>query len=289
MTECPHCHAPLPQPPERFCPSCGTDLAAAGGFEPPPPGYPPSGGYPPPGGYAPPGGGYPPPPGSPPPPRGQTPWERRQEIGLLNALVETTKLVLSRPTEFFRAMPITGGVGEPLLYAVIVGYVGLFASTVYNIVFRSVLGASLSQIGMAPDMERALAPLLRGGMVGVIVNLVFGPVFIAIGLFIGAGILHLILLVLASGGRGFEATFRVAAYTEAAALFNVVPLCGGLIGAVFAIVLLVIGLSEAHGITRGKAAAVVVAPLVLVCCCCLGVAFLIGMMGGLAGLGHMNR
>lgn len=281
MTECPHCHAPLPQPPERFCPSCGTDLAAAGAFDPPPPGYPPAGGYPP-------SGGYPPPPGSP-PPGGQTPWERRRELGLVNALIETTKQVLSRPTEFFRAMPITGGVGEPLLYAVIVGYIGLFASTIYNIVFRSVLGASLSQIGMAPEMERTLAPLLRGGMVGVIINLLFGPVFIAVGLLIGAGILHLIVLLLASGGRGFEATFRVTAYTEAAALFNIVPLCGGLVSAVFAIVLLVIGLSEAHAITRGKAAAVVLAPIVLFCCCCVGVAFLIGMMGGLAGLGHLNR
>src|SRR5712691_749283 len=105
MTECPHCHAPLPEPPERFCPSCGTDLAAAG-FEAPPPGYPPPGGYPPPAGYPPPGG-YPPPPGA--PPGGQTPWERRRQIGFWNALVETTKLVLSRPTEFFRGMPVTGG------------------------------------------------------------------------------------------------------------------------------------------------------------------------------------
>lgn len=281
MTECPRCHTPLPDPPDRFCPNCGTDLAAVGAATPPAEAYPPPPlpptppvGGPPPGGYgAPPGGAG-----------GGPPWERRDRIGILTAVIDTTKQVLSAPADFFRSMPISGGLGGPLLYGLILGYLGLVASTIYNTVFQSVLGSSMA--GMQGTQWERIAPFLEGGA-GLLANLVFGPVFIVIGLFLSAGIFHLVLLALASGGRGFEATFRTASYSQAAAVFNVIPLCGGLVALVYTIVLLVIGLSEAHGISRGKAAAVVLLPAVLICCCCLGLVSLV--VGGLAGaLGRAN-
>jgi hypothetical protein len=49
----------------------------------------------------------------------------------------------------------------------------------------------------------------------------------------------------------------------------------------------VIGLSEAHAISRGKAAAAVLVPFVLICCCCVGLIAIAAF--GLAGaLGHMR-
>jgi hypothetical protein len=220
------------------------------------------------------------------PPGGQTPWERRNQIGFFNALVETTKQVLSRPSDFFRAMPLTGGLGSPLLYAVIIGYVGLVASTIYNLVFRSVLGASLERMGGGGGEFERLAPFLQGGA-SLIVNLLFGPLFIVIGLFISAGIFHLVLLALGGASRGFEATFRVAAYSQAASIFNIVPGCGGLIGLVYVIVLLIIGLSEAQQISRGRSAAAVLIPVVVLCCCCIG-AIAVLVFGVAGALGRMR-
>ncbi len=280
MTECPRCHAPLPQPPERFCPTCGADLTTAA--PPPmaggPPPVPYGGGYGA-GGYGGPGG-----PGGPRPGGGSTPWERRNEIGFVAALVETTKQVLTQPTDFYRGMPLSGGIQSPLLYGLIIGYVGLVASTIYQTIFRTVIGSSLSRMGGGGEFDKVL-PMLQGGF-GIVFNLIFGPVAIVIGLFIMAGIVHLALLLLQAGERGFEPTFRVAAYAEGAAIINVVPFCGGLIAGVYTIVLLIIGISEAHGITRGKAAAAVLLPIVLFCCCC-GIIPLLAIFGGLAGaLGH---
>jgi hypothetical protein len=73
----------------------------------------------------------------------------------------------------------------------------------------------------------------------------------------------------------------VASYSQAASIFNIIPGCGGLVGLVYVIVLLVIGLSEAHGISRGKSAAAVLVPFVIICCCCAGViaAAVFGMAG----------
>jgi len=245
MTNCPRCQALLPDPPERFCPSCGADLELV-----PPP-------IPPPSEWA-------PGPGA----RTGTPWERRDEIGLASALVETTQRVLTGPTAFFRAMPVTGGIGSPLVYALVIGYAGLVISAIYDFVLESVMGSSLSRFGGGSEAMAGMMPYL-GGAIGLGVKLIMGPFLLAISVFLLAGIVHLALLLLGGAARGFEATFRVTCYSEAAALLNIIPVCGGVIAPVLMLVLMIIGVAEAHGTTRGRAAAAVLLPIVLCCCCIL--------------------
>jgi hypothetical protein len=176
--------------------------------------------------------------------------------------------VLTSPTEFFRSMPVTGGIGEPLLYALIIGYAGLVIAALYDFVLESVMGSAFTRFGGGEsDAIAGLMPYLQGG-IGFGLRLIFGPVMLAVGLFLLAGIVHLALLALGGAARGFEGTFRVVCYTEAAALLNIIPACGSLIGGIVMLVLMIIGISEAHGTTRGRAAAAVLLPIVL-CCCCL--------------------
>jgi hypothetical protein len=246
MPACPRCRQPLPEPPERFCPSCGAELTAA--------------------------------------PAG-TPWERRGEIGLVTALTETTTQVLTRTTDFYRAMPVTGGLGSPLLYGVIVGYVGLLAAAVYGAIFQALMGPGLLSLPHRGELDRFL-PYVQGG-IGIVVQVVLGPVMVAVGLFLFAAIVHLVLLLIGGAQRGFEATFRVGCYAEATALLRVVPLCGGMIATVYFIVVAIVGLSEAHGISKGKAATAILLPLVLVCCCCGALIALV--VGGFASaLGNLK-
>ena len=49
------------------------------------------------------------------------PWEHRQERGFFNAFIETLSMVLTRPAEAFSVMKREGGLGEPLIYALIGG------------------------------------------------------------------------------------------------------------------------------------------------------------------------
>lgn len=273
MTNCPRCQSLLPDPPERFCPSCGADLTLLpppvppGAYQEQPP-LPPAIPGPPPSAWAP-GSGA----------RAGTPWERRHEIGFATALIETTQRVLTGPGAFFRAMPVTGGIGSPLLYALIIGYAGLVVSAVYDFVLESVMGSTFSRLGGGGSEAMAgLLPYFQGG-IGFGMRLIFGPVFLTITLFVLSGIVHLALMGLGGASRGFEATFRVACYSEAAALLNIIPACGGVIAPIVMIVLMIIGVAEAHGITRGRAAAAVLLPILL-CCCCV----LIPLIGGLASL-----
>lgn len=252
---CPHCQRPLPDPPERFCPHCGGDIQgapqAAGAARPAP--------------------------------TASTPWENRNRLGLLNAYVETTKQVLLSPAVFFRAMPGAAGIGAPLAYGVLTAYIGAAVSALYQLVLHSVMGSWASQFAQGGEAFERLVPIFTQGA-GLLMTLILGPLFALMGIFVGAAITHLFLMLFGGANRGFEATLRTVCYCQATQLLQVVPLCGGLVASIWGIVVLIIGLSEAHGVGRGIAAAAVLVPLLLVCCCCIGGAFL--MFGGIASLAH---
>jgi hypothetical protein len=257
MSVCPNCAQPLPDPPESFCPNCGAALGGAPRLSP--------GGSP--GAFG-------------------IPWEQRGQLGLVNAFVENSGQTLTAPRDFFRRMPVAGGLPAPLLYGVLAGYLGLLASALYSAGFNTALGLSSLDVAGTSDLHRVLEHLQSG--VGLVLRIVIGPVQVIVGLFLASAIYHLLLMLFGGARRDFEATFRVVAYAEAASLLLLVPVCGLPVSSVYRIVLLIIGLSQAHGIGRGTASAAVLVPLLLLCCCCClaGIALFGGVAGifGLAGL-----
>ncbi len=306
MYSCPHCHSPLVEPIPDACPSCGRALAAIGLPEPAVSGEPPTEraaepvepaaeplepaqepaaapASPP---ALPPWSA--PPPGSAPagavPPFG---WDARSQIGIANAFVETTQRVLLAPVGFFRSMPVTGGLGSPLLYAVIAGWIGIAAGALYQAIWVAVVGPTLLPFGLE-RAELAQAIGFLESWAGLVAQVVFGGFSVVISVFVAAGILHLVLLAMGGARRGFEATFRVVCFSQATMLLFVIPLfliplCG-LVGVVWCLALYAVGLAEAHRIGRGQALAAVLVPLLLLCCCCAGiVAVFAGAIASLAG------
>ena len=73
---------------------------------------------------------------------------------MASALIETTKQILGSPNDFFRVMPTTGGIGSPLLYAVIIGWIGLAASAFYQALFNSVVGSGMAALGRTRSSPR---------------------------------------------------------------------------------------------------------------------------------------
>ena len=66
-------------------------------------------------------------------------------------------------------------------------------------------------------------------------------------------------------------------------MLQLIPVCGGVIAAVWGIVVNCIGLARAHETDTGRAVLAILLPVVG----CCGLAFvLVFMVGGLAGLGH---
>jgi hypothetical protein len=227
----------------------------------------------------------PPPAGPPPlpPPAGPTgtAWDQRARIGFFNALVETTRQVLTEPTAFFRAMPTGGGIGSPLLYAVVVGWLGMAAASFYQAVFYSVVGSRWTAFGDESPEVAAILGLVQGWG-GFVAQLVFGGIFAVIGVFVATAILHLMLLLLGGARRDFETTLRVVSYSQATNVLLLVPFCGQVVAVVWTLVLYILGLAEAQQAGHGKAAAAVLLPLLL--CCCCGALLAFAFAGAIASL-----
>ena len=223
----------------------------------------------------------PPPSGSPPEPpvsRSGLPFEDPSQP-LLDALVETIQLLVTRPREAYATMQPEGDITRALLYAVLLGWIGLIAGQLYNLVFR---GA----------MMRMMATQFHGiqfaGTLGMAIGfIVVGPIFILMGLFIWTALVHLALMLIGGANRGFVATFKAVAFAQTSAIAQVVPFCGGFIGAIWGLVLQTFGIAAAHDTTDGKAAAAVLLPLVFCCACGLLMVVVFGAgIAGLAGLAN---
>ncbi len=210
-------------------------------------------------------------------PREKTSWEDRESQGFFGGLWKTLRDTLFSPTEFFKKMPVTGGLTDPLLYALIVGMVGLMFSYVWQILFQGmILNYLPAGIGGAAryDMFHGI-----GTGAGLAVMAVASPFVIIIWLFIWSGILHLFLMMVRGARAGFEATFRTVSYSYGTSILMVVPFCGGIIAWIWSLVLVIVGLKEAHETTGGKAALAALFPLLL--CCGLIIFLFILFMGAI--------
>ena len=213
---------------------------------------------------------------TPPSPRTGLPWEHRQGRGFFNAFIETLVMVLTRPAEAFGIMKREGGLGEPLIYALIGGCVGGIASFLFSLGFQS--------LGLFTDRhDSGLAAMAGLGIGSAMIILL--PVFIIIGLFIGSAIVHLCLMIVGGANQSFEATFRVLAFSHGSAgPLQIIPLCGGLISGVWAVVCTCFGLARAHETDTGRVVIAVLLPLIV---CCGGFLLLIfGAFGAWSAAQH---
>ena len=204
------------------------------------------------------------------------PWERRGELGFIKAWFDTVSLLITKPGDAFTMMRPEGGVGDPLIFGLIGGCAGTIVSLLFQGVFQSLPGFG--------SRNNAFDVFGLGPWGFLLLYAALSPILIIIGLFIGSAVLHLCLMLVGGANRSFETTFRVACFTAGAAnLFSMIPVCGGIITAVYNIVLECIGLSRAHQTTTGKALMAIFLPLI-VCC---GICILFGVV--LGGFGAFSQ
>jgi hypothetical protein len=205
------------------------------------------------------------------------PWERRGERGVSRGFLEALKLFAVSPSEAFAQTRRQGDYGSPLLFAIVLGCVGVLVAKVWESLF------GMSILSTFPPEVRDQLPFLTGGSTfGLVLTLVLAPIYILVGLFIWSALLHLCLVLvggLKQSTAGFEGTFRVVSYASVAQLGSLVPVFGSLITLVWTMVLGVIGITSLHQSSQGQALAALLIPLAL-CCLCV-VLFLMTIGAGL--------
>jgi len=181
----------------------------------------------------------------------------------VNSFVDVVRRVLTGPADFFRGVARRGSFVSPLVFALIC-----------SVIF-AVLNGLFSMVGSIIQGTTGVG----GAIAGFIGSIIFTPILVAVFLFIGAGIYHLLVLLLAGqSNAGYEATFRVGSYASVilvvswiSSLFNVIPVVGPIIGGllglvigVYGIIIQVLGIREVHSTTTGRAVAVVLIPTAVI-------------------------
>jgi hypothetical protein len=160
----------------------------------------------------------------------------------VQSFITSVQRVVLQPVDFYRGIQRRGDFINPLIFAIIC----------YEIF--TILSGLLALAGIGTPR----------GFGEFIISLILAPILAAIGLFIGAGILHLlVMLIVGSGNSGFEATFRVGAYAAVTSLVSWIPIVG-FIASLYGIYLAIVGVREVHATTTGKAALVVLIPAAVV-------------------------
>jgi len=208
--------------------------------------------------------------------RSGLPWEHRQERGFFNAFIETLVMVLTKPGTAFSIMRTEGGFGEPLIYAIIGGAIGVIVWFAFSL--------CLHAVGFMGTGREAWGPVLGMTVSGMF--LLWRLLAVAVVPFIFSALVHLSLMLLGGAKKTFEATFRVIAFSQGSTMpLQLVPCCGGLIALVWYLVANCVGVARVHEIDTGKATLAVFLP-VIVCC---GGGILIGVLfGGAAVLSSHN-
>lgn len=189
----------------------------------------------------------------------------------VGSFVRTVRNVVLDPVDFFRGIARRGDFVGPLVFAIVCAVISGLLS--------GIIGFLIALVG--GDVGTAFVGLISGTVVT--------PIIAVIGLFIAAGIYHLLVLLLVKpSNAGFEATFRVVAYSsviQLASWLGAVPILGiliALVAGLYGLYLGVVGIREVHATTTGKAALVILIPtaVLVLLFILIGGALLLVLLGG---------
>jgi len=168
-----------------------------------------------------------------------------------------------------------------LLYALILGFIGMIFQVTYSQMFSQLFDITKWMPPMSRSFDYDFVELNRKiQSYSNVFSLFIFPFVATAGFFIWSGIIHLLLAIFGWKKHDYESSFRIVTYSEGPAFFRVIPFFGDIVAPIWQIVLTVIGISKVHRVSIGKAILVVVLPVILVCtCCCFVIIWIVGLVG----------
>ncbi|MBF0526050.1 MAG: YIP1 family protein [Deltaproteobacteria bacterium] len=186
-----------------------------------------------------------------------TPWDQREKLGVILSIFLTIKQALFLPGSFFSRMKTNGDLGSPLGFAIIVGSISIIISLIVSALPISYLNPleldGLAGAAWAADHGKFL-----------IYAIIFAPLLVILDQFVSSGILHLCLIILGGNKKGFGCTFSVVAYSQSYTVLTIIPIIGYVIGNIWRVVMLTIGLAKSHGTSSLRTFFAICLPLIVV-------------------------
>jgi len=206
---------------------------------------------------------------APPPAAEPLPWEDPHRQGFA-ALLHTVQLVLLRPREAFRRMNRGTPASRALLFALVVAWPSMTLGALLALLLdMGELAAFVTSFKQSfgrhfPEPLSLGVPML---LIFSGLAVLLPPIFLVIFLAVHSLVLHLFLLLFAGRTKSLGTTFRVLAYSQATAIFYLMPVAGSLLAFLWQLLVTIPGLAAAHGTSETRAAWAVLTPLLLACAC----------------------
>jgi hypothetical protein len=181
------------------------------------------------------------------------PWPPPEDGAVLAAFGQTWKSATFDPGTFFRLVPRDRGTGAAVLFYLALGILVAGATLFWNTMAWFTDGTDGTGLASQLGMD-ALNP---------VVSFLLAPLILIFSLFLSAGVVHLLLKLFDGAQHGFGTTLRVLCYAYSPMIFGIIPVLGSIVGGVWMLVLLIIGLREAHEADGWKAVLAVLLPFVL--------------------------
>lgn len=202
------------------------------------------------------------------------PWENPGPS--TGTFVETVKRVIMTPTDTFRTMVRTGGLGRPLMFTLAAQMIG----SVFAILWNVLVQGGMMMMGGGANAEVGAAGMAFGLGFGLLVALIAAPIGVIIFAFVWSGVVHLFLMLFRAANLPYEVTFRTVCYgTGGWAVLNIVPCLGPYVAGIGGLVATIIGLIHTQETTTGKAVAACLAPVAVCCILYIGIVALVVIIG----------
>ena len=193
------------------------------------------------------------------------PWENLEGIGISRALVSTLRTCLLNPGVFFNKLSISHNTSKAILYALILGSIG----SVFNFVWTYLLiGPLLDFLPWIDDYPVKSAISVAG--------LIFTPLIVAVKVFFSALYFHGLLYLTRSNKQNTAATIRIVCYSQSTAIFDLIPVFGGVISSLWSLYLLAVGFNKVHKISMFKAFMIILLPIIFLMVMIIILALLFG-------------
>ena len=207
-------------------------------------------------------------------PKTSSPWEKGSDLGIWKGIYQTFNLVLFSPGKFFSNMTHTNGIKEPLAFGLLLGSMGTMFGFFWQFLVMS--GRILSPGGILLDKFDINLNLIFLGI------MIISPFLVILNMLISGSIIHMCLLILRGDKSGFEGTFRVIAFSQATRILDLIPFVGELIGGIWNLVVLIVGIRNIHDTSYFKTIVAIMVLLFLKILILLPV-FLIKLIGSSLG------
>jgi hypothetical protein len=189
---------------------------------------------------------------------GEPAWEQPGMAGVVGKLFSTIGQIFSRPGTTFRGLNPDGTIARALVYYLMLATVSSWVSLAYNVLVVLLVPGYLEKSPLGGKMTPSMM------VAGSVLNALIAPFFLAGLAFVASGFLHLVLMLFGVSQPNFMLTVRVYCYAIGTAfLMMLIPGCGVLIFLPCAILLLIVGLKEAHRTDFVRPAIAVVVPAVV--------------------------